>query len=238
MAGDEHVVAVVQARLGSTRLPGKMLACLGGMPVIEQVLVRTGRAALPANVVLATTERDHDAALCRIADDLGVPWFRGSEEDVLGRVYLAAEAYDANIVVRACADNPLVDPEEIDRAIRHHKQTGADYTFNHIPSMGNGYPNGLGVEVIDAMVLSSVADKAEKKRHREHVTSYIWDNRDDFSIEAVQAPPSIRGEDVTLDLDDADDFAALRELYEHAPQDVTAWKASDIVDIYKTHRHS
>ncbi|MFB6197789.1 MAG: cytidylyltransferase domain-containing protein, partial [Halobacteriaceae archaeon] len=126
--------------------------CLGGQPVVETVLRRVNRAGTVDTVVLATSTLDQDDALSALAGDLGFECVRGSESDVLARVYRAAQTFDADVVVRVCADNPLVAPEEIDRVVKRHVQAGGDYTFNHIPAKGNGYPDGFGAEVLNMSV--------------------------------------------------------------------------------------
>lgn len=233
MTDDPRVVAVVQARMGSTRFPGKSLACLGDRPVIEHVLRRVSRTDSVETVVLATSDRDQDTALASVADDLGFACFRGSETDVLGRVWNAASNEEADVVVRVCADNPLVAPEEIDRAVRQHLRADGDYSFNHVPAKGNGYPDGFGAEVLDMTALNDLERRATEPDHREHVTAYIWDNESAFDIETVPAPEPLTGLDIELDLDTASDYTRLRRLFEYAPSDVDGWKATDIADTYQ-----
>lgn len=233
MTGNPRTVAVVQARMGSSRLPGKMLACLGGRPVIEHVLRRSRRAETLDTVVLATSNKDQDDALGEVAVRLSVPVVRGSETDVLRRVVTAATEHDADVVVRICADNPLIAPGEIDRAVRHHDRTSADYVFNHVTTNENRYPGGFGCEVLNLRVLETIAEKATTTAHHEHVTAYIWDNKAEFSVESVLAPESLAGVEAELDLDTAADYAMLRALFEHAPADVTDWSPAAILNSYR-----
>ena len=112
-----HTLALVQARMGSTRLPGKMMMDLCGYPVLHWVLYRLKRATGLAGIVLATTDLERDEPLAELALGLGIQVFRGSETDVLGRFIAAARRFGADPVVRVCADNPMIAPEEIDRLI-------------------------------------------------------------------------------------------------------------------------
>jgi spore coat polysaccharide biosynthesis protein SpsF len=228
-----NVVGIVQARMGSSRLPGKSLMRLGEKTVLEHVLSRVLRAETLSQVVLATTRAAPDDALCAVAEAMGVGVFRGPEDDVLRRYVMAAEAHRADVVVRVCADNPLVAPEEIDRIVKHHLATGADYSFNHRPALGNGYPDGLGAEVVDADVLRALDEAAHDQAHREHVTAYIWDHPDRFLVETVAAPADVAGPQVKLDVDTAEDLARLEALCAQAVGPVEAWGSADIVRAYR-----
>ena len=192
----KRVVAIVQSRMGSHRFFGKAMEKLGGIPILELILRRVQKAVTVTEVVLATTERLEDQVLCKLAESLQLSVVRGPDRDVLGRFGLAAKLFDAEVVVRITGDSPFVAPEELDRVVEHHLRTGADYSFNHIPALGNGYPDGLGAEVVERSILEQLNGICTKPVHREHVTTYIWDNPEEFYIEAVPAPPSIVGSDI------------------------------------------
>src|SRR5438093_1423019 len=141
---NSRIMAAVQARMGSRRFPGKVMECLGPHKILEWVLLRTLRAATIDQVVLVTSSASENDALCKLADRLSVPVLRGSEDDVLSRFALAAEKFRTDHVVRICADNPFVAPEEIDRLVPFYMATLPDYAFNRIPRMANTDP-GLQV---------------------------------------------------------------------------------------------
>jgi spore coat polysaccharide biosynthesis protein SpsF len=229
----KRVVAIVQARMGSSRLSGKSLRSLAGRPIIEHVLRRVARARTVHEVVLATTGQPQDNLLCREAVHLGIAVFRGSEDDVLDRYVKTALAFHADVVVRICADNPLVAPEEIDRIVRHHEQTKADYSFNHIPALDNHYPDGLGAEVISYAILPEISHRSLTRFHREHVTSYIWDHLPDFRVETIAAPPNIAGPEIKLDVDTPADLERLERLFQYAPAVPENWTAEEIVRAYR-----
>ena len=231
---DLRVVAIIQARMGSSRLPGKSMADLAGRPLVEHVFRRVSRAQTLTEIVLATTALPTDDCLCLVAKRLGIHSFRGPETDVLKRYLLAAQKFKAHLVVRVCADNPLVAPGEIDRIVRHHIDTGSDYSFNHIPAFGNSYPDGLGAEVINFKVLSTVERLATKKNHREHVTSYIWDHINEFQLATLHAPENISAPDIKLDVDTEYDLTRLRILFGEAPRDPVIWSARSIVKAYRS----
>ncbi|ARJ68153.1 hypothetical protein WV31_13155 [Magnetospirillum sp. ME-1] len=197
--------------MGSTRFPGKMLAPFQGRPLLEWVLTRLRRARSLDRVVLATSQFERDDPLAKLAENLGVAVFRGSEYDVLGRFAAAAQAFEATTVVRICADNPLVAPEACDLAVDSFLRERPDYAFNHIPRLGNQWPDGLGVEVLDAGLLRRQAETTADPRHREHVTAWIWDQPERWRILAVPCPEEWRDPEgrVRLDVDRPEDLAAL-----------------------------
>lgn len=184
-------------------------------------------------VVLATTIKSEDDCLVKLAKRLEIKTFRGSEENVIERFIKAASCYEATVIVRVCADNPLVAPEEIDRIVMHHLRSDADYSFNHFPAFENLYPDGLGAEVVNTEVLTSICRLPINTTHREHVTAYIWDHLSDFHVDTVVAPPSIAGPDIKLDIDTKEDLARLKMLLGAAPCDIVAWDAVHIVRNYR-----
>jgi spore coat polysaccharide biosynthesis protein SpsF len=230
----KRIIAVVQSRMGSHRFPGKAMAKLGGVPLIELVLRRVRRSKRLTEVALGTSERSEDEVLCELARSLQLSVVKGPEQDVLARFGLAAKLLGADVVVRICGDSPLVAPEEIDRVVEHHLRTGADYSFNHIPAMGNGYPDGLGAEVVERAVLDRLDRICIEPAHREHVTAYIWDHPEEFHIEVVSAPPSIVGQDIKLDVDEPRDLTHLEQMVSSVQSDLEKWSAEAIVQAYRS----
>lgn len=206
------VIALVQARMGSTRFPGKMLAPLGGKTLLEWVLLRTSRSRLLNKVVLATTDLEQDKKLASIAESLGVDVYRGSEQDVLGRFVLSGKKYNASLIVRICADNPFIDPEEIDRLISFYRDNKCDYACNHRAQLGSQYSDGFGAEILSLKLMVEMADRAVEKRHREHVTSFLLDNAEDYAIKAVPAPSGLNKPDLRFDIDTLGDYEYIKSL--------------------------
>jgi spore coat polysaccharide biosynthesis protein SpsF (cytidylyltransferase family) len=200
--------------MGSSRFPGKMMAELCGKPLAEWIMRRCNAANSLDGVVLATTDLEQDDILAAVADDLGLPSYRGSLGDVLGRYAGAARAYEADIVVRICADRPLVAPEAIDLAVTTYQREKPDLAFNHIADGESHWPRGFGAEVLAAEQLYWLDENAVSQPHREHVTLYMWDRRADFKIIPVPCPgeidPGYAG--VALDVDRPADLEKLREL--------------------------
>ncbi|HMQ24518.1 MAG TPA: glycosyltransferase family protein, partial [Acidimicrobiales bacterium] len=204
MTGARTTVAVVQARMGSTRLPGKVLADLGGRPVLQLMLERLTRAHVD-RLVVATSNRPGDDPVADLAEALGVPVVRGSEADVLGRFLLALDRFPADDVVRLTADCPLIDPLVVDAAIGLHRRTGADYTSN---TLERTFPDGLDVEVVRTEALRVAAAEAERADEREHVTPFVYHRPERFVLASLETGEQLGHERWTLDT--ADDLDRLR----------------------------
>jgi len=217
----KKVYLIIQARMGSTRLPGKVMMDICGKPLLAWIIERMKETVLTDRIIVATTKKDQDEVIIDLAKRYDVDVFRGDEKDVLGRFYEAASFFmkkdkieeDNLVIVRVCADNPLVDPWEVDRIIGFFLKSGYEYVFNHIPAFDNGYPNGLGVEVFGFKILKELWFKAKEESHREHVTKYIWDNPNSFSIGILKAPPSIYEPSLELDVDTQKDLDWIKKVY-------------------------
>lgn len=164
------VVALVQARMGSTRLPNKVMKPIGGVPMIEVLLSRLSRATEVDQIVVATSVDARNQALVEYINKLGYACEQGSENDVLDRYVQAARAHQADVVVRITGDCPLVDPELVDEVIRRFKSSNADYFSNISPPT---YPDGLDIEVFFLKALEQASQETDKAYDHEHVTPYL-----------------------------------------------------------------
>jgi spore coat polysaccharide biosynthesis protein SpsF len=177
------VLAVVQARTGSTRLPGKVMLPLGGRTLIEQMLARITQSRSLDDVVVATTPDPADDPIVDLARRAGVASFRGHPTDCLDRHYAAALERGADVVVKIPSDCPLIDPEVIDRVVRAHRSGGAiDYTSNLHPET---YPDGNDVEAMTMEALEAAWREARLPHEREHTTPFLWDQPDRFVLRNV-----------------------------------------------------
>lgn len=177
------VVAVIQARTGSKRLPGKVLADIGGETMLARVVHRTQRTRQLDEVVVATTVKEMDEAIVSEANKLGVPVFRGDEQDVLDRYYQAALIHRADVVVRITSDCPLIDPEVIDRVVGAFLNETPDYASN---GLIRTYPWGLDTEVITLESLARAWREARELYQRTHVTPYIYQHPGKFRLLSVR----------------------------------------------------
>ena len=177
-------VAIIQARLGSSRLPGKVLMDLVGETVLERVVGRARRFALVDELIVATSTLPSDDAIVKECARIGVSVFRGSESDVLDRFVGAAAETDADVCVRLTADCPLLDPGVSDSIISVFMDAdgGADYASNKIPQ---AFPRGLDTEVFSCDALERAAREARERYERVHVTPYIYRHPEIFTLISV-----------------------------------------------------
>ena len=231
---DKKVVAIVQARMGSKRLPGKMMLEIAGEPLLKLIFDRLRRSKEIDKIILATSTNDENDALEKLATEEAIECYRGSEDDVLDRFYQVAQREaDFRFIVRVCADNPLLDPLEVDRLVRFHQRGQYDYSFNHIPYDDNDYPNGVGAEILSREMLKYIWERADQAHQREHCFDYVWDNKSEFNIGILIALKSIRRPDIKLDVDTEEDLAFLRGLLDHLSYDqIVRLTTREIIKIY------
>jgi spore coat polysaccharide biosynthesis protein SpsF len=207
-----HIVCIVQARMGSTRFPGKVLQEINGKPILDYVFERLSKAQHIDTLVLATSTNKNDDILKKYGMTKNIEVFRGSEQDVLSRYFKAAEKYKADIIVRVTSDCPLIDPSIVDHVITAHLQKKVDYTSNVITRT---YPRGLGVEAFNFEVLKDAYKHAQESFQREHVTPYITRNPSFFKLQNITAPESIRRPDIRITIDTKEDFELIKNILLH-----------------------
>lgn len=223
-----RTIAVVQARLGSRRFPGKMLATLGGHTLLEWVVTRVCQSTLVDRVVVATTVEPLDDQLVLECERLSVEFVRGSTDDVLGRFIDAVQGDIASEVVRVCADNPFVDGSCIDTVIREHRAAKADYSFNHRPLAACNYADGFGAEVVSREFLEALHQRQLSPGHREHVTLAIVDGTVAARVHGCVAPAALAHSDLRFDVDAPSDLGRL-EVLVHSGRLTMHSSASEIV---------
>lgn len=229
---DNKVVAIVQARMGSTRLPGKVLKDLNGKPVLEHLIERIRQSALVAELVIATTESAADDNIVRLVRDCGAKYYRGSENDVLARYYYAAKESKADTVVRITSDCPLIDPFITDAVIRFYQENDYSIVTNGgIDLEQRTYPRGLDVEVFSFQGLERAFKNAAEKYQREHVTPYIYENAE--SVYYFKNDTDYSNHRWTLDTEE--DYELLRELYRILYKGKHDFYFSDILKVFEQH---
>ena len=230
-----RTVAVVQARLGSHRFPGKMLAVLGEHSLLEWVVTRVGQSDAIDRVVVATTREPLDDQIVAECGRLGVDVVRGSTDDVLDRFMAALHDDECDTVVRVCADNPFVDASCITAVIDEHRSTGADYSFNHRPFGACNYADGFGVEVITRSLLTELNRRDLSGEHREHVTLAIADGSVKAHVHGCVAPPSLAQPELRFDVDEPQDLQHLQTLVAFARLHIGSSAAEVIAaeDLYR-----
>ncbi len=207
----KRVIAIIQARMSSTRLPGKVLLDLGGYPVLERMIERVKRSETVTETVVATTTDPSDEPIVVLCRKLGTPVFRGSLPDVLDRYFQCASEYKADFVVRLTGDCPLIDPELIDQVVNVLLDSPVDFSCNRLPPpFRRTYPIGLDVEVCTFKALETAWKNATAKHDREHVMPYLYEVPGRFKVKQLQNDVDYGSLRWTLDT--PEDLALLREV--------------------------
>jgi spore coat polysaccharide biosynthesis protein SpsF len=212
------IVAIIQARMTSTRLPGKVLAEIGGRPALRLMLDRLAASRRLDRIVVATTVNASDDPVVALCRELGIASFRGSEADVLSRMLAAADAHQAQGIVRLTADCPIIDPAVLDEAVALFAGGNYDYVSN---ARMRTYPDGLDVEVLGREALARADREARHPALREHVTPYINGRRPEWGWGDFRLGDLCFAADfshVRWTLDRPDDLARLRRLVSLLPE--------------------
>jgi len=203
------VVSTIEARMSSTRFPGKVLQVLHGRSVLEWTISRLNMTKMIDGFVVATTGSVSDDPIADLCERKRFPYYRGSEEDVLDRVARAARMLDADIIVQAGADCPFYDPDIIDQMIEITVTGRYDYVCNDFEE---GYPVGVNIHILSAETLHGVEKLATYQKDRENVVTYIWDHVGDYRVYNLVPPPELRRPDIRLTVDYPEDLILLNEL--------------------------
>jgi spore coat polysaccharide biosynthesis protein SpsF len=198
--------------MGSKRLPKKMAANLGDRPLLAWVLTRCKLATAVDNIFLLTSERQENQELVKISENLGVRVFIGDEADVASRFAAAAKIWPADHYLRVCADNPFVCPVEISRLASFHILGGYDYSFNHIPALGNNYVDGFGAEIFTAEMIQRLTAEKLEADEKEHVTRYFWNRRELLKFGVLSAVSEVSYPELSFDIDTLDDLEKIRSI--------------------------
>ena len=219
------VVAIIQARMGSTRLPGKVLKDLEGETVLARVVNRLRRARLISELLVATTDGPADDAIVAECRKCSAPVFRGDEGNVLDRYYRAAQLAKADVVVRVTSDCPLIDPEVTDRTIAAFLDASPDYASN---TLVRTYPRGLDTEVMTQAALGRAWHAARKQYEREHVTPYILEHPELFRLLSVTADADYSAHRWTVDT--PEDLEFVRAIYSRF-QNTPTFSGRDVIEL-------
>jgi spore coat polysaccharide biosynthesis protein SpsF len=215
-----RTIAIVQARVDSTRLPAKVLLDLAGLPVLVRVVERLKRSTQLDKIIVATSASQKDNPIEILCSQRSYPIYRGSELDVLNRFYWAAKSEGAETVVRITADCPLVDPELLDVGMTRFasKQQSYDYLVN------NGFPRGFDFEIFTFAALERAWTEDKRPAMREHVTPYIYQNPDLFRLGAIDCPIDTSG--IRLTIDTLDDYLLVNTIFAAIPDNKLSWQTA------------
>lgn len=218
------ILAVLQARSTSSRLPGKVLKPILGRPMLELQIERVLRAKMIDKLVIATSTETSDDSIADLCAGMGVACYRGSLDDVLDRFYQATRRFQPEYVVRLTGDCPLADPEVIDAVIRYAVKGGYDYASNTLQPT---YPDGLDVEVCRYLALEEVWRSASMKSQREHVTPYFYQNPQLFKLGSVISEPDRSA--LRWTVDNAEDFTFITSVFEALYPTNPAFVTNDVL---------
>lgn len=224
-----NAIAIIQARMQSTRLPGKVLADVVGHPMLARVVERTARARLLSGVIVATTDAPADEPIVGLCRERCYLHFRGSQEDVLDRYYRAACEAMADPVVRITSDCPLIDPQLVDLTIQEFLARDVDFAANRLPPPWHRtYPKGLDVEVCRFDALERAWREANQRHQREHVMPYLYEQAGRFKTFILQHAPDYGA--MRWSVDTVEDLCLVRRVYQHFKAgDTFGWL--DVVDL-------
>jgi spore coat polysaccharide biosynthesis protein SpsF len=224
------ISAIVQARMGSTRLPGKVLMQICGKLMLEHIIERLKFSNLINQIILAIPDTEENDILEEFALGNSIKFYRGSENEVLTRFYLAAKENNCDIIVRITADNPLIDPEIIDIVIKEHLDKKADYSCTHYPF--KFLPLGLDVEVFNSRSLEAAYKNAKGDRQRKHVTPHFYENPDVFKINGVKLPAYLKNPNLRLTVDTKEDLELMTKIYENLYEEGKIFKTAQILNLF------
>ena len=225
-----NTVMIVQARMASTRLPGKVLREVLGKPLLGYQLERLRRAGTVNRTVIATTTRGVDDAIADFCESNEVACFRGSEDDVLDRYYNAALENDADIVVRVTSDCPLIDPAVIDRVVKTYL-TNSDRTDYVSNTLERTYPRGMDTEVVSMLALAEAHHEAESKPDREHVTPFFYRQPERYRLMSVRNDEDLSAHRWTVDT--PEDFELIRRIITALYAEKPEFTMRDCLDLIK-----
>lgn len=230
------VVCLVQARVGSTRLPGKILKEICGKTILHHEIDRLKKCKEIDEIVIATTDKEDDDKIVNEAKKLSVKYFRGSENDVLSRFYYAAKENNADIIVRVTSDCPCIDFEILDKMLIYfkdkYKEKQIDYLSNTI---NRTYPRGYDIEIFTFSALEKSYINAKKEYEREHVTPYIYDKTNNFLKLSFENKDDYSNYRVTLDT--IEDFIVIKNIFENLYYKNPYFKLNDVVQYLNNNLH-
>jgi spore coat polysaccharide biosynthesis protein SpsF len=225
-----HIVCFIEARMRSTRLPGKVLMPLLGRPMLERMIERLRRARTLDGIVVATTDGDADQPIADLAQRLGVGCFRGSEDDVLARVLGAARAHGADVIVETTGDCPLHEPALIDKVVADFRLGGADFVSNILPY---STPRGTDCRVFTTDALDEIDRTSDDPSDHEHVSLHFWEHPEKYRLRnvATQLPPEAA--ELRLTVDTPEDFELVRRVYEALYPSNPAFTLWDVLELMR-----
>lgn len=219
MINNKKVVATIEVRMSSTRLPGKVLMPLAGKPVLVRIIERLNKSKYIDEIIVATTTNPRDDAIEKVCLEGGYKFFRGSEDDVLSRILRAAELGGAEIMVQGMADSPMVDWRMVDYLLEKLVEGGYDYASNELEE---GFPIGFDARVFPYAVLKQTEELATDLEHHEHASLYIYQYPEKFKLFSWKGEGKMNWPGLRLTLDTPEDYELIGKVYDALGPDFSA----------------
>ena len=227
---NKKIAATIEARMTSTRLPGKVLMPLAGKPALERMVERLKRSKYLDEIAIATTVNKEDDPIVELAEKLGVKYYRGSEIDVMGRVLDTAKSVQADIIVELTGDCPLMDWRVVDRGVEEFFSGNYDCGANVIE---RSYPDGFDVQVFPVSILEEAANKTDDPLDREHVSRYIYTHPEEYKINHWKSGSECDWPELRVTLDEIDDYTMINTIFEKLLPQNEDFTAEDVVNLAK-----
>lgn len=230
--GNIKIVCVVEARMSSSRLPGKTMKRIMGIPMLELLIERLKRAKTIDDIVVATSDQPEDDVIGELAENIGVKCYRGSLEDVLTRVIEATEYVNGEVIVEITGDCPLIDPAIIDHVVNVYLETNADYVSNVLEAT---YPAGMDVQVFSLTVLKEISELTSNLEEREHCSWLIYKNpeKTKYKLLNVKGSCDLFDPHLRLMVDYPQDFEFVSKIYENIYPTKRDFDIYDILDLLR-----
>tara|TARA_B110000977_G_C10962693_1_gene449160 strand:- start:277 stop:1026 length:750 start_codon:yes stop_codon:yes gene_type:complete len=238
MKKNRFVSLVIQARMDSVRLPGKSMMKLAGIPMVGRIIERVCRCKSVDKIILAVPEGDANKVLVELGESYGVSVFQGSENNLIDRFYNALKEFKTDIVVRFPADNPVPEPEEIDRIVNHHLSLNKKGFSSNLAEINNSkYPDGIGAEVFDFCYLEELMTLSLSDKKKEHIHLNFYDYQSGIAvneswcpINTVNCPESFSRPDLVLDVNTIDQYNFMSDLYDNLYPKNQNFHITDIIN--------
>ena len=226
------ITIIIQARMGSTRLPGKIMKKACGKPLLQLLLERVQKSKTADKIIVATTTKQTDDVIENFCKENKINFFRGSENDVLSRYKLTADHFDSDIVVRIVSDCPLIDPKVIDKTVNFFTENNYDFVSNCYP-LPRTYPEGYSVEVFSKKTLDELYFHAKKPSDREHVTFSLWMQPEKYSVYRVDYEKNVSHYRFNLDYEE--DYLLIKTIFESLYPNNPNFSMEDIINWLDLH---
>jgi len=226
----KKIIIIIQARMGSSRLPGKVLKKIEGRSMLWHIIDRLSFCHEIDEIVLTIPDTEENDILEKFAKSHKTKFYRGEEKDVLARYYRTAKKFKGDLIVRITSDCPLISPKIVDLVIQQHINSDVDYTSNVIERT---FPRGMDIEVFSFNILRESFEKADQPYQREHVTPYISENPSKFKLQNIKAKDKLNHPEFRLTVDTEEDFKLIQEIYKHLYNPGKLFLIEEVVDLLK-----